>query len=307
MRLWQSAKLPKAMAKNRKRSSLAKKLSAKGSKPLAKQNSEPFQVDQPIICNPYEEPFGHWSRDRETGKATKEQGRRLAGYWYKTEESRTGSSQAGFFVEDREDLPLVNLLREDVSFWRDAGYPNASRITKELFEHWFRKDRKPRLFFCQREAIETIIYLNEIRIPNMLKTVGGRECSLTAHDLGKLIAGEAPSFKKPDSDFCQTLLDKSEDMREPGLIRFGCKMATGSGKTLVMAMLIAWAFCNRAHSTSRQKINFPSTVLVCCPNLTVKRRLAVLRPDQEKNYYKDFDLVSIRISSRYSSRESAYT
>src|SRR5213594_2140517 len=73
------------------------------------------------------------------------------------------------------------------------------------------------------------------------------------------------------------------------LRRLGCKMATGSGKTIVMAMLVSWAFCNRGRNPSSSQ--FPNGVLICAPNLTVKQRLQVLRPDHPQNYYDEFDLV----------------
>lgn len=75
------------------------------------------------------------------------------------------------------------------------------------------------------------------------------------------------------------------------LTRFACKMATGSGKTVVMAMIITWAFCNRARVPSDDR--FPNAVLVCCPNLTIKERLQVLRMDSRgDDYYTQFDLVA---------------
>ena len=64
--------------------------------------------------------------------------------------------------EERDDLPLVNALREDVRRWRASGWENASETTKKLLRHWWREDRGRRLFFCQMEAVETIIYLREI-------------------------------------------------------------------------------------------------------------------------------------------------
>ena len=76
------------------------------------------------------------------------------------------------------------------------------------------------------------------------------------------------------------------------LRRLGCKMATGSGKTVVMSMLIAWAFCNRGVNPQSQE--FPNAVLVCCPNLTVKERLQVLRPEHPDNYYAAFDIVPLK-------------
>ena len=66
-------------------------------------------------------------------------------------------------------------------------------------------------------------------------------------------------------------------------------MATGSGKTVVMAMLISWAFCNRG--TKPGDPRFPRRALVVCPNLTIKERLNVLRPGDPNNYYEKFDIV----------------
>ena len=79
------------------------------------------------------------------------------------------------------------------------------------------------------------------------------------------------------------LVDAPYDAHLPPLTRMGCKMATGSGKTVVMAMLIAWAFCNRGQMPSDER--FPSAVVVVCPNLTIKERLQVLRPDNPANYF----------------------
>lgn len=255
----------------------------------AKQKDHSSQaIDEPIICSAYEEPTEHWSRDRMTRIATREKFRRPAGYWYKTEESKTGAAQGDLIAEDRQDLPIVNRLREDVRNWREGGYPNASHITKHLLAHWTNSARPRRLFFCQREAVETIIYLAEVRIPKQPQSVGGHKCVLSASDLKKLLAGESLQAKT-DGSYTQSLLDQPEDQALPGLVRFGCKMATGSGKTLVMAMLIAWALCNRSSGSST--LEFPRAILVCCPNLTVKRRLDVLRPGGEDNYYDKFDLI----------------
>lgn len=251
-------------------------------------------IGEPIICSAYEVPTEHWSRDRKDGAVTREKFRRPAGYWYKTEESKTGASQGDLIAEDRQELPVVNQLRKDVKWWRENGYPNASSITKHLLAYWTNSARARRLFFCQREAVETIIYLAEVRFPKQPERVGGRKCNLSKADLQKLLAGE-PLQAKTDGSYSQSLLDKPENDALPGLIRLGCKMATGSGKTLVMAMLITWALCNRTSNSS--SLEFPSAVLVCCPNLTVKRRLDVLRPGGRDNYYDKFDLVPSRYPS----------
>ena len=91
-------------------------------------------VEKPILCPPYDEPNDHWIYDTTTGKASHAGKRRPASYWYKTE--RTGSAQLELFAEEeRDDLPLVNLLRDDVRRWRDSGYRGASNVTRELLAH----------------------------------------------------------------------------------------------------------------------------------------------------------------------------
>ena len=223
-------------------------------------------VEQPILCSPYEKPNAHWIYDTLTGEAVRQSGRRDAGYWYKTQ--RTGSAQLQMFREEEwDDLPLVNALRADVERWRETNYRNATPVTRELLRHWAREDLLRRLFFCQREAVETIIYLAEIR-------QGGKRI------------GFNPQFT--DENLTE-LVDSPNEPDIPDLIRYGCKMATGSGKTVVMAMLIAWAFCNRGKVPSDER--FPQRALVVCPNLTIKKRLQVLRPEDSDNYYDEFELL----------------
>src|SRR5208337_3321700 len=143
--------------------------------------------------------------------------------------------------------------------------------------------------FCQREAVETIIYLLEIGIPGRLAATGYRKFEVDAEALGKLLAGVNAFTELGEKAFYPRLIDAPVDSSALPLRRLGCKMATGSGKTIVMAMLIAWAFCNRGRNPSSTQ--FPNAVLVTAPNLTVKERLQVLRPDTHDNYYDVFDLV----------------
>lgn len=245
-------------------------------------------VDEPVINNPYDEPTQHWVY--QGGVPQKVPGRRPAGYWYKTK--KTGAAQQQLWAEEeRDDLPLVNRLRADVARWRKAEYRGASQVTKDLLLHWTSPDRVRRLFFCQREAVETIIYLLELAIPGRLRSTGFQQFGVDATDLDRLLRGEKPGFDLPErqQDFYPRLVDVPED---PGLLplrRLGCKMATGSGKTLVMAMLITWAFCNRGRNPATT--TFPNAVLVCAPNLTVRKRLQVLRPESPENFYDAFDLV----------------
>jgi len=244
-------------------------------------------VDDPIINNPYEEPTAYW-RYRD-GIPEKIPGRRPARYYFKSK--RVVSTQKTFFQDEHEEnLPLINALREDVKRWRNSGYRGATAITKELLRYWMRDDRPRRLFFCQHEAVETIIYIMELAIPGRLNASGFRKFQVSADNIAKLLAGVEPGFTTvAKGGFFPRLVDFPVDDGMIPLRRIGCKMATGSGKTVVMAMIIAWAFCNRGCNPSSTQ--FPSAVLVCAPNLTVRKRLAVLKPENPDNYYDAFEVV----------------
>ncbi len=244
-------------------------------------------VENPILCSPYKAPDQHWLYDTKTGIPSKTPGRRPASYWFKTE--RTGSTQMSLLAEEeRDDLPLVNALREDVKRWHDSGWENASETTKTLLRHWWREDRQRRLFFCQVEAVETIIYLREILAMGK-KTRWTPK--LTLEDFHTLCLGQNPRPSEWVAKVAQhpKLADFPNEPGAKSIPRYACKMATGSGKTVVMAMLISWAFCNRGTKSGDPR--FPRRALVLCPNLTIKERLSVLRPGDPNNYYEKFDIV----------------
>ena len=247
-------------------------------------------VPKPILCNPYKKPTAHWLYNPATGQPSENPGRRDAGYWYKTD--RVGLQRGLFAEEQRDDLPLINALRKDVDRWREADYRGASNVTRELLKHWSREDRGRRLFFCQLEAVETILYLNELRISGRSSRTGFKNFEVTDDDLAQMLRGERPGFYTAGGDYFPRLVDPSSDAAQIALRRLGCKMATGSGKTVVMSMLIAWAFCNRG--VNPESTEYPNAVLVVCPNLTVKERLQVLRPDNPQNYYNEFDIVPVK-------------
>jgi type III restriction enzyme len=261
-----------------------------GNPAVAGQEQLPVQpVDRPIICNPYDEPRDHWIYDKDTGAASRAGIRRPASYWYKTE--RTGSAQMSLLAEEeRDDLPLVNLLRDDVRRLREKDYAAWPKVTRDLLLHWARPDRPRRLFFCQREAVETILYLFEFRIWK-LKRMPFKP-TLSDDDLARLLAGGRPAFSFAAQEFFPRLIDPAPDASVAPLRRMATKMATGSGKTVVMSMLISWAFANRGLNPATTF--FPNGALVCCPNLTVKERLQVLRPEHPHNYYEEFDIVPLK-------------
>src|SRR4051812_31737235 len=129
------------------------------------QQNIPIQpVDTPVICSPNSEPGFHWQYDDITGAAHKASGRRPAGYSYKDARARVGAAQTQLFADGhRSDFPLVSALRQDVDAWRAAKYRGASQVTKDLLAHGRSQARPRRLFFCQVEAVEPIIYLAERR------------------------------------------------------------------------------------------------------------------------------------------------
>lgn len=234
-------------------------------------NDVPIQpVEKPILCSPYEPPSLHWQYDRTTGEASKIAGRRPSRYWYKTKDDAQGQLTLEL-SEGQDDLHMVNQIREDVARWRASNFEGVTPVTRELLNFWASPDRPRRLFFCQLEAVQTVIYLAEI-----------------------LRSGKRPRFTPQfPAEGLARLIDSSPNPDLLPLARFGCKMATGSGKTVVMAMLVAWAFCNRGRNPGDER--FPNAVLICCPNLTVKERLAVLRPERPDNYYAAFDIVPVRM------------
>ena len=205
-------------------------------------------TDHLIICNPYEEPKQHLKYIREIRQFEITEGRRPAGYVVASEHSDS-FDDPGYFIE----LPLVNKIRERVDKWRKANYPGITSITKDLLEHWKNQEREIRLFFCQIEAIETLIWL--IEAPSSEKQ-------------GITIPGDGSHF-----------------------LRLCTKMATGTGKTIVMAMLIAWQILNKV--TYLKETKFSKNVLIVAPGLTVKSRLQVLKLSNENNYYQQFDLIPI--------------
>ncbi len=192
-----------------------------------------------------------------------------AEHWKYNREKRTfsrepGRRSAGYLIASGDsktfddpgqfvEIPLVNLIRPRVKAWSEAGYPGVTAITKRLLEYWTDSEEfeSRRFFFCQIEAAETLIWL-----------------------------AEAPDSDKAGID----LPDDGGPFR-----RLCAKMATGTGKTVVMAMVIAWQILNKV--AYPQDTRFARNVLVVAPGLTIRNRLAVLEPSHEENYYKAFRVV----------------
>ena len=222
-------------------------------------------TDHPIINSAYEEPRWHWKLN-EQGVAQPEllPGRRQSiGVNPPVPRSKT-PKMLTLFDDPKEELILVNNLRTDVSMWRRQEYPGVTNVTKQLLDHWNSDQVKPQLFFAQIEAIETLIYLAEIAGNNseprrMLKEVNHKY---------------------------------NADMR-----RMAVKMATGTGKTAVMALTIIWQSINRAHSPQDRK--FTDRFAVLTPGITVRdRNQQDLIPNRNPNIYRNWNLIPNRKNMR---------
>lgn len=232
----------------------------------------------PILNNPYQEPKLHYATDL-AGALNYEDvrpGRRI--FVPEQQTIPTRQRQASVFeVNDWEHqygTHLINLLRKEVGLWRKEGYPASSvtRVTKTLLAFWFNNPDRlvtRNLFFAQREAIETAIWLNEVAP----KSNAGQNI------LNLLKAQQQVSNEK-----------------EQNLPRIAFKMATGSGKTVVMATLILYHFLNRQEY--RQDTRFADYFLVVAPGVTIRDRLNVLNvdtyhrdPQKIQDYYRQRSLV----------------
>ena len=232
--------------------------------PAAREQQPPLtvaEVESPIINSPFREPKNHWQIEQ--GKPPiKVKGRRLASYFYRVPEhagrgmrNRTQSEMFESARGEEVEIALVNAIRERLENWRDGvhsgglAYDGISPVTRELLELWRSDERMQRLFFAQIEAAETILFLVEAKsiyrmgIPEIPKDKPGLEAK----------ADGVRAFK-----------------------RYACKMATGTGKTTIMGMLAAWSILNRVASPRDNR--FSDTVLIVCPNVTIRERLKELDP-----------------------------
>jgi len=209
-------------------------------------------IDRLIINSPYRVPERYHEYVRESRSFVLRDGRRPAGYVIASESSRS-FDDPGQFVE----IPLVNQIRPRVDAWREAGYPGVTGVTKRLLEHWCDKERytpgsgiNP-FFFCQLESIETLIWLCE---------------APDAEKVGIAVPSDGGEFQ-----------------------RLCAKMATGTGKTVVMAMTICWQVLNKV--AYPQDNRFSKHIFIVAPGLTVKSRLSVLYPSEPGNFYENFNMV----------------
>jgi type III restriction enzyme len=237
--------------------------------------SNPF-FDHPILNSPYEPPSRHWELD-DSGQPTQRivEERRKAEFItpIPKPKKRKAKDQSEFVFDEGKGLStakqqyditsIINEVRRHVDTWRSWPKPSEWQVTPEtarLLQHWrHHKFSNQRPFFCQVEAVETAIWLTEVA---------------------------------PHSKAGKVLLDHLANANRdanPELLRLALKLATGAGKTTVMAMLIAWQTVNAVRRPGSK--NFTRGFLVCTPGLTIKDRLRVLQPNDPDNYYLTRELV----------------
>ena len=227
------------------------------------QGTPTATIENPVINSPFVEPTKHFVMvdGQPTGEIAPR--RRLSEFFVPVPPPRKKSqaqlSLDQFGITKQQSNEIVNEIRQAVARWRQQGYPHTTTVSKDLLAYWQSDDRQRRLFFCQIEAAETQIYLTE-----------------AAEKLGDTNA------------LNQIALNNSR--YNGGLPRSAFKMATGSGKTVVMAMLICWQTLNK--QVNPQDRRFSDKFLIVTPGITIRDRLRVLLPNDPQNYYQQMDLVS---------------
>ncbi len=235
--------------------------------------------EHPILNSPYEYPARHWELDAD-GQPTQQilEHRRRAEFITpipKPKKRKGQGAQASLLLDNDAGLSsqaqeyektasMINAVRQEVDKWRALQNPNDWRVTPEttrLLQHWrHHKFSGIRPFFCQVEAVETAIWLTEV----------------------------VPQLGKAGEKFLAHLANANNDAN-PELMRLALKLATGAGKTTVMAMLIAWQTINAARRPGSRK--FTRGFLIVAPGLTIKDRLRVLQPNDPDSYYLSRELV----------------
>jgi type III restriction enzyme len=219
-------------------------------------------IENPILNSPYEEPRRHFRFSDEGITNEIVEARRVSSYFMPIPAAKKKGKQLQFDTEwtwDRvEENKFINRVRARVAQWRQGGHIGVTKTTAQLLEDWTRPDRERKLFFCQMEALETAIYVTEVA-------------------------------RKYGDTWIENDLRRFNEDANPLLFRVAFKMATGSGKTVVMAMLIAWHALNKL--ANPQDPRFSDAFLIVTPGITIRDRLRVLLPNDPQNYYRERDIL----------------
>lgn len=240
-------------------------------------DGNPF-FERPILNSPYGYPERHWELDAQGQPTQKIIGSRRPAEFITPipkPKKRKGAAEQSPLVFDEglglstgkqqyDHTAVINGVRNQVDKWRRLLNPSDWRVTPEtarLLQHWRHHNFSGiRPFFCQVEAVETAIWLTEV----------------------------APQIGKAGESFLEHLANASQEAN-PELLRLALKLATGAGKTTVMAMIIAWQTINFVRHPQSKR--FTRGFLVVAPGLTIKDRLRVLQPNDPDSYYASRELV----------------
>ena len=230
----------------------------------------------PVLNNPYERPTQHWELDNGQPTGNVIEKRRPADFIApipKAQKQKTNPKQGEFDIgseksdtdgQQYDPKSIINEIRAEVERWRSLKRPEDWQVTPEtarLLHHWRNHTFSAiRPFFCQVEAVETAIWLTEV----------------------------APKLGARGKRF-KARLEAANDAANPDLFRIALKLATGAGKTTVMAMLIAWQTLNAVRSANSK--TFTRGFLIVTPGITIRDRLRVLLPNDPDNYYKTREIV----------------
>ena len=209
-------------------------------------------------------------------------------------------SESGYELNESgrrpSDLLLIEKIREVVDKWRDENYPGVSEVTHQLFHWWFEEEhdvpgiKKPfHYYFCQREAIETLIYLVEVEkigdVKELIEKFGTQQrkdlLSAAFEFQTSMIGTRQIKRYIPEAKRFGT-----QDLPPEDLIRFAFRMATGSGKTWVMAMAIVWSFF---HKKLVPDSPLTTNFLIIAPNIIVYQRLE--KDFADNKIFRDLPLI----------------
>ena len=239
-------------------------------------------ITEPVLNTPYEVTRFHWQLDIENrAMADRVDGRRDSVAMLPVpEEHDPDRSQIALNLNPENKNATVNDIRIQVGNWRRSGrYEGATAASKRLLKFWQGEEHTPRLFFAQIEALETLIWLTEVA-PNV-----------------KMSEGETAQFSEKAVNPLLADLSKASQDNNEGLERRAIKMATGTGKTVVMGMVIAWHAVNafEAHKLpEEQRSRYLTSFLAITPGHTVRERLETLKPSPQggvKSVYDEMNLL----------------
>lgn len=223
-------------------------------------------MKSPILNSPYFEPNRHFKSDDRGITEEISEFRRPSSFYIPVPRAKTKDKQlelnmaeGAFGSELQKENEFINKIRVKIKEWRNSGYQGITKTSRDLLVYWRDETRENKLFFCQIEALETLMFINEV------------------------------ADKSGDSWIINELKKASSDAN-PGLYRIAFKMATGSGKTVVMAMIIAYHTLNKIRYP--QDTRFTDAFVIITPGITIRDRLNVLLPNDVHNYYRQRNIVS---------------